>query len=587
MSKNIRKAAAGFTVAAVALTGFSAQMAMAAPGDEVAQAAPASTITKETGSIKITKLTPSSAAQTNGDGTKLAENPTGSQPIQGVTFTAYMLEGLNLKTNEGWAKAAELAKTKPAIVKAEDGSMTVGGYKLVQKGTGKTGAAGTLDLASLPVGLYVVVEDVTGKVVIKGDTEAKDKTVEASQVLKADPFFVSVPMTNPANRTEWMYDIHVYPKNTTTKAPVKSLNDDANGKGAGNAAAKSEILYTLSAEVPAAKLNQFMLVDRYKDAQLDWVGADTDTVKIGDTKLDADDFKLTQSTAAVGEYRYVTMELTASGLAKLEGKTGQNVTWEFHAKVKQTAAGEEIPNKVFEIANPDNEGFNQWNPEDPTNPNPNLPEQPVDPKNPEGPKKPKKPFVPTTPESPNPGGSTPGNEVKSYYGKVVINKKGSDNVAKLNGAEFELYQCNPANGYELGEKISVNGKEKWISGTDGAEGQITISGLLVNDFRNNSEFVNGKDGATWAEQTAYCLKETKAPEGYELLPETIHFQVKKADATAKGKVELDVTNVKKNGGFNLPVTGGAGIATLVTAGVLLLAGSGAYVLAASRKREQA
>ncbi|OKL49398.1 hypothetical protein BSR29_00010 [Boudabousia liubingyangii] len=594
MTRKIRTTTAGFTVAAVALMGLGSTVAFAE--DAAPTPAPLSGITGTQGSIQVTKLTPATGQTTTPDGTALKSTPEGAEPIEGVTFTAYRIgddQTLDLRTNAGWQAAQAIQKTK---LTTKDGQVPteIGGFKVTKVGDGvTTDATGNANLSALPVGLYLVVESINQDEVTIHPTTGKEKKVKASMIRKAEPFVISVPMTNPGNQSEWMYDIHVYPKNTPITSPVKTLNDDAKGKGAGNDAAQSEILYTLSAEIPATSLNQFMLIDRFLDEQLEWVGKTTDTVRIGKQELESGDFTVTISDKPVGKYRYVTMELTKSGLEKLkysakenpekvgQMKVDQKVFWDFHTRVKATTAGERIPNKVFEITNPDNEGFNQWNPKEPNNPRPNLP------KNPEKPK----PHVPTTPDSPEPGGSTPGNEVESYYGKVLINKKGSDGT-KLNGAKFQLFQCDPSDGYKLGEQISVNGKSEWISGTDaeGEEdkvGKIVISGLLVNDYRNGGlTFEKDEKPVAWKSVTAYCLKEVQAPAGYELLPQPINFQVLKENASATGQVTLDVTDVKKNANFPMPATGGAGIATLVVAGSLLLLGSGAYALAAVRKRKQ-
>ncbi|OKL45883.1 hypothetical protein BSR28_08765 [Boudabousia liubingyangii] len=585
MTRNIRKTATGLTVAAVALMGLGSSFAVAAPTPEASvDVKSASSIDQATGSIKVTKLTPSSLKQDTPEGNALSALPKDSKPIEGVTFTAYQIVGLDVHKNADWVKLKEL---KGSGAKIDVDAKTFGSYTLKEVKGQPTDENGVVTLDNLPVAFYVVAESISGETVKVHPKEGAAEEVPAGNVVKAEPFVVSVPLTNPENTSQWLYDVNVYPKNATVKAPVKTLNDDKDGKGSGNEATNSQITYTLSAEIPSAKLNQFMLIDRFKDSQLKWIGQTSDEVFVDGEKLDSSKYTIVETTNPVGsadeKYRFVTLTLTEDAAKELQAKAGKKVTWEFHANVKEATAGEAIPNKVFEIANPENEGRNQWNPEDPTQPNPNLP------KNPE---KPNKPYTPPTGDTPEPGGSTPGNEVKSYYGKVVINKKASDDPNKaLNGAKFELYQCDPSNNYTLGDKISVNNKSVWESGKDGVtanDGKIVISGLLVNDYRNG-DTVDVKDGSrAWSEKTAYCLKEIEAPEGYELLPQVAHFQVLKGDSDAAPvEVDLNVTNIKKNGGFNLPVTGGAGIATLVAAGTLLVAGSGAYVLAASRKRKQA
>lgn len=73
----------------------------------------------------------------------------------------------------------------------------------------KTDATGVTTFNQLKVGLYLVVE-----------------TTKPATVTKAvDPFLVSVPMTKvgesgKADPTQWLYDIHVYPKNSTQTGTI-------------------------------------------------------------------------------------------------------------------------------------------------------------------------------------------------------------------------------------------------------------------------------------------------------------------------------------------------------------------------------
>lgn len=75
----------------------------------------------------------------------------------------------------------------------------------------------------LALGLYLVVE-----------TKAPDKVTSP-----ADPFLVSVPMTRIADNdttnklTDWIYDVHVYPKNSTTYGQVTIEKKGYTGGGTG------------------------------------------------------------------------------------------------------------------------------------------------------------------------------------------------------------------------------------------------------------------------------------------------------------------------------------------------------------------
>ena len=73
----------------------------------------------------------------------------------------------------------------------------------------KTDANGVASFTALPLGIYYV-EEVAGP----------------SQITKKiEPFVLSLPITN-ASGTEWLYDVHSYPKNQTSYSNIKILKKD-------------------------------------------------------------------------------------------------------------------------------------------------------------------------------------------------------------------------------------------------------------------------------------------------------------------------------------------------------------------------
>ncbi|MFD5868270.1 SpaH/EbpB family LPXTG-anchored major pilin [Corynebacterium sp. NPDC060344] len=162
--------------------------------------------------------------------------------------------------------------------------------------------------------------------------------------------------------------------------------------------------------------------------------------------------------------------------------------------------------------------------------------------------------------------TTPTNEVKTWHGKLKVLKHATDGTP-LKGATFELHRC--AGQAALGDKISINGTSSWTTGDDGT---LLIDGLHVTDIENHDQPISKK----------YCLKETKAPAGYELLPEPIEFTFTRDDIAAVDDAAGDdaVTLVKKVENVKsvtpqLPLTGGAGIGLIVALGGLLI-GAGAW-----------
>lgn len=144
-------------------------------------------------------------------GTELETNkiPEGAKPLEGVTFKIYKVQdrntlaeyysGKNL-TDEKFEKFTDVNKyyqesNNTFTVKDGNGKVVTGS---AEQKTGKDGKA-TFSIDSNDLGLYLVVE-----------TDAPDK-VKTKQI----PFLVSVPMKNPKDQVNWLYNINVYPKNAT------------------------------------------------------------------------------------------------------------------------------------------------------------------------------------------------------------------------------------------------------------------------------------------------------------------------------------------------------------------------------------
>lgn len=226
--KKAKRFLTGLLSAALALS-LCAMPAMAADSGETTTPPPANPVWTETeGSITIHKYEwnetnrgpatgePEDAGSlpSNGKG----ETPT---PLAGATFTVYQVKNeTELKDYYNGKNVAWPTSWKDYAVKDD----TTGGYKLNSKassdpsvikvGSKTTGADGVVQFGKVPgegeetevlhLGLYLVLE-----------TETPDSVRTA-----CEPFFVSVPMTkvsDDANSglTDWLYDVHVFPKNST------------------------------------------------------------------------------------------------------------------------------------------------------------------------------------------------------------------------------------------------------------------------------------------------------------------------------------------------------------------------------------
>lgn len=194
-----------------------AAVGMAAVG-ATAQAAEPLIPSGSTGSITIHKYTQPPSYGDDSFGMELpAASVADLTPLAGATFTAQQVSGVDLATNAGWQKAQEAVDEFDPF----DPVASLSSFGVLSPGkSGTTNAGGTVTLASLPVGLYLVQETGT-------------PPVEANQsVTPAMPFLITVPLTNPTDLHEWIYDVHAYPKNVVTTvekdvvdAPAYSLGD--------------------------------------------------------------------------------------------------------------------------------------------------------------------------------------------------------------------------------------------------------------------------------------------------------------------------------------------------------------------------
>ena len=173
-----------------------------------------------TGSITIHKYELNGTAGDHATGLEAGTLPDGATPLAGVTFTAYqVVDATTLKayydgtaddTTEAKITAAMADPTK--LYTESNGTYTVKNISgTTVTGTSKTtGSDGIAAFTGLNLGLYLIVE-----------SEAPDKVVTTQT-----PFLVSLPMTV---NNEWLYDVHVYPKNSTSEGNVTLTKTDASG----------------------------------------------------------------------------------------------------------------------------------------------------------------------------------------------------------------------------------------------------------------------------------------------------------------------------------------------------------------------
>ncbi len=242
-----------------------------------------------TGSITVHKFEQTSpAADTAGDGTAI--DTSGLTPLEGVTFTASPVEGLDLASSASWDVVSGLAYSNGVVTDGNGVTYDLGGTS-----TQVTSAEGTARFSDLPIGVYLVQET---------DSGANPITTSTA------PFFVTIPLPHDSG---WLYDVHVYPKNSVTA--IDKQVDDSSALGLGDIVTWP-ISVTIPAEGQGESLSKLVITDTLDD-RLSYQSA---TVA-GPVDLTAD----TDYISAT-EGQKVTVTFTTEGLAKLQAHAGEKLT---------------------------------------------------------------------------------------------------------------------------------------------------------------------------------------------------------------------------------------------------------------------
>ena len=168
---------------------------------ETSTTTPATIDTTKTGSITIHKYeyNESGGEAGTGETTDVNKVPSDAKALEGAGFTIYKVADID--------DLAKYYNANPESLPSVDDYLTDGEINaskvLEKKSEVKTDNAGIAKFDNLALGFYVVVE-----------TTTPDKVTTPVK-----PFIVSVPMTTK-DGDNWLYDVHVYPKNKTTYGGV-------------------------------------------------------------------------------------------------------------------------------------------------------------------------------------------------------------------------------------------------------------------------------------------------------------------------------------------------------------------------------
>ncbi|MGV9220435.1 SpaH/EbpB family LPXTG-anchored major pilin [Arcanobacterium canis] len=370
--------------------------------------------------------------------------------------------------------------------------------------SGTTDNNGHIELTDLPIGLYLVHEDISAA------TKANPGLTAGAD------FLVFVPTTTPDGKA-WDYKVTVYPKNAAGGITKAVVDKDKN--------VGDVITYTIDADIPIAldgkSLTKFEIWDHLDVTKLapstkDWpTSSAVAFVNGGEISSSLYNITFDNGTSTV------KVEFNPQGRSFLQQNLGKQVRLTIQAKMKAVGNGNGvIVNKSELVTNqPGSDSDNK----------------------------------------------TPSNEVVTYLGKVKIVKQADGREGKhtLSGAQFELYRCSASTVKGLiGGPLTVNGTKTW---TTGADGTITIDGLHVTDIQNATETINNQYCLKEiAAPSGYVLPQGDAAvTAFKLDRGDVAGQA----PTAIAQLSKDVTILnKKSDTPDLPLTGGQGIALLVILG---------------------
>lgn len=564
MKKNVLKKFAAAALAAATVMSSMSVMAFAADAE--------TGTTEEKGSVTITKY-----MSTSGTGDTLStENYTGAAPtgeeyklLKNVEF-AYVKVGERVQvdtatsdssqteiqytvTDENFLDAigiekAEVNKNFTQKTLNEKVSSSANKTKVINfvnkyKGANKesTNENGTASFTELDLNaLYVFAEtDATNAALASDGSKVNVTKVSV-------PFLVSLPFTGSDGTT--VTNLNVYPKNSTGEDSIdKKIVEGETEKVTTAANIGDTVNYKVAYSVPVTEngLESLIITDTMSKGLTFNESSDSVTVYNGETKVDSKNYSIVNHGDSQTGEQIITITFTSEYCQSLATDSTQEFTITYTATLNEKAVLGQTGNTNKVQLKYTNKGEKE------------------------------KTISPDKDK-----------EVKVFTYGIDLTKQG-EGGAKLSGVEFKLTDgTNEINVLKSGDAYYPSNETKASSTvTTDNNGEIHIRGL--------------KPGT-------YKLTETKTNAGYVLLKNPVEIKItpsSKAEEAAKGvvtayvgtkevtmtddngsataKVPLTVVNSK---GFNLPATGGRGIALFTIAGIAIVAAAGSLLFMRKRSK---
>lgn len=558
MKKNVLKK---FAAAALAAATVMSSMSVMAFADDTGAIA-------KTGSVTITKYMGDTTQETLKAGEYTGERPEEKEDklLKNVEF-AYVKVGERVQvdtatsnssqteiqykvTDENFLDAIGIEKNKinenftqeTLNEKVSSSKTKVINFVNTYKGNNKksTDEKGTASFKGLDFNaLYVFAETDATKAVLASDEKTKVNVTKVSV-----PFLVSLPFTEKDGET--VTDLKVYPKNTTgTESIDKNIIENNTKKKTTVANIGDTINYevTYSVPVPENGLTELKIVDTM-DKGLTFKNEASNITVINDKGAEGSEKKLTYNTeytVSLDEAKNTVTIDFAKYLNSLQKNSTETFTITYTVKLNENAVLGQTGNKNKVYLEYQNYGE----------------------------KEPKK--------------TTDKDTTVFTYG-IDLTKKG-EGTDVLEGVKFEL-----TDSENQPVKVQKNGTNEFYT-PGGSSNEVTTDA-------NEKIYIRGLKPGT------YKLTETKTNAGYVLLKDPVVIEIKDDNATgdatadvgskpvtmqadqinktsATAEVPLTVVNSK---GFDLPATGGRGIALFTIAGIAIVAAAGSLLFMRKRSK---
>lgn len=507
-----------------------------------------------------------------------------NKPLKGVEFTLYKIQknnkDIDLSSTTGWDDIKDLFKS---LANGRAAAVLSGNTALTKVKVGeskKTDENGVASFTNLPESLYYVEETSTANAQMDYGTDEQHHDWKPITVtVKTDPFFVTTPLSHKTDDSwEWLYNVHVFPKNDVNKeTPTKTAGDptkyyiDDNGNtvipwkisiplsapSEGKTYKKIGFVDSLPAGLKYSSVTNVMLVKVQKKADEGKQPTSVDIPLSPKKGTQEGDYE------AKNDNGKVTFNLTAAGLKKITDIDNYTYTLKVTLNTSVAKGTKNFTNFITGWIDDSKIGDGDEN----------------------------NPCVPTeqNPCDDNPHGSSHFATLKIT--KVAINaKKEKDKQLTnqtLKGAEFAVYSMKDQSAELTGVTTDKLDKVMKDSNTQltmvtGEDGTASVDLFIANDNKTQSR--------------KYCLVETKAPAGFKK-DETPHcYAVNVETKDNVGQDGVVASNSQKIGNDQateldkildaLPMTGARGLVLLTAFGIVGLGGTLFYIITRRRKEQE-